>query len=280
MRKISFFLGLFLQPAFASTEQPLRVVSETLPPFQVIHNNGQFGGRAVEMVQAILDEADFDSPIDVMPWARAYKTAQKEKNVAIFSIAFSKKRKDLFHWIGALYALERSSLIGLKSRTELAKNSLDEAKQFRTCSELETYSYQYLVNKGFVPGKSLLTLRGTLSAIQTKSGGIARPAKHLLLLQNRNCDYVTGLWSVYAFSENYNDELKAYFYLGDTQQPLILNLAISLSSDQKVIDRLSSAYTTLLENGTLHQICSRDDPEKTYELSCAPIIPPSRAEDL
>ncbi|WP_231870086.1 substrate-binding periplasmic protein [Grimontia celer] len=255
-------------------------MSETLPPFQVIDDDGQFGGRAVEMVQAILDEADFDSPIDVMPWARAYKTAQREKNVAIFAIAFSEKRKDLFHWIGTLYALERSSLIGLKSRPELAKATLDEAKQFRVCSELETYSYQYLVNKGFQPNKNLFTLRGTLSALQTDTGGIARPAKHLSLLQNRKCDYVTGLWSVYAYSENNNDNLKAYFYLGDPKKPLILNLAMSLSSDQDVIDRLSAAYTTLLENGTLHEICSRDDPENIFELSCSAVKARGGAEDL
>ncbi|USH04969.1 transporter substrate-binding domain-containing protein [Grimontia kaedaensis] len=280
MRQFYVFIGLFFQAAFAFAEQPLRVVSETLPPYQIIDDEGQFGGRAVDMVQAILDEAGFDSPIDVMPWARAYKTAQKEKNVAIFAIAFSEKRKDLFHWIGALYALERSSLIGLKNRSELAKDSLEEAKQFRVCSELETYSYQYLVNKGFVPNENLFTLRATLFSIQTNSGGVARPARHLLLLQNRKCDYVTGLWSVYAYSENNNNDLEPYFYLGDPKKPLILNLAISLSSDQEVIDRLSTAYQTLFENGTLHQICTRDDPELTYELSCSAIKPTDHTEDL
>ncbi|EOD80921.1 ABC-type amino acid transporter [Grimontia indica] len=280
MRRIYVSLGLFSQAAIAFAEQPLRVVSETLPPFQVIDEEGQFGGRAVDMVQAILDEAGFDSPIDVMPWARAYKTAQKEKNVAIFSMAFSEKRKDLFHWVGQLYALERSSLIGLKSRSELQGDSLDHAKNFRVCSELETYSYQYLVNKGFKPDENLFTLRGTLSAIPTDNGGIARPAKHLSLLQNRKCDYATGLWSVYAYSENRNDDLKAYFYLGDPDKPLILNLALSLGSDQVVIDRMSKAYHTLLNDGTLYKICSKDDPEHTFTLSCAAVEPPENNGDL
>ncbi|MGF1769795.1 transporter substrate-binding domain-containing protein [Enterovibrio makurazakiensis] len=248
-------------------------MSEILPPFQVITPNGGFQGRAVDMVKAILEEADLsDATIDVMPWARAYKKAQKEKNVAIFSIAYSEKRAMKFHWIGPLYSLERSSLIGLKSRTDLNVPSLDDAKQFRVCSELDTHSYQYLQSLGFEANKNLFSVRSVLATYRTANGGIARPAANLTLLNAKKCDYVTGLWSIYAYSENANNGLTPYFYLGQRDKPLVLNMALSLQSDPAMLTTLTTAYRTLLDSGALYRVCVGDDPEKIYQLSCQVLL--------
>ncbi len=277
-RFITILFGL-LVTSFSQAATPLRVVSEILPPFQVISPNGGFQGRAVDMVKAILEEANMsDATIDVMPWARAYKKAQKEKNVAIFSLAHSEKRATKFLWIGALYSLERSSLIGLKSRSELNVPSLEDAKQFRVCSELDTYSYQYLQSLGFEANKNLFSVRSVLSAYRTASGGIARPAANLTLLNAQKCDYVTGLWSIYAYSENANSGLTPYFYLGDRDKPLVLNLALSLDSDPAMHNALTTAYRSLVDSGALYRVCVGNDPEKIYPRSCQVLLPAKEKE--
>ncbi|WP_407334327.1 substrate-binding periplasmic protein [Enterovibrio sp. 27052020O] len=265
---------IFFSMLVKAETQPLRVVSEILPPFQMINVNGEFKGKAVDMVNAILNEAGHDDiEIEVMPWARAYKKAQREPNVAIFSLAYSQKRAELFNWIGPLYGLERSSLIGLKSRAELDVPTLEEAKKFRVCSELETHSYQYLKSLGYEPNKNLLSVRSVLAFYHTNNGGIARPAQNLTLLNAKKCDYVTGLWSIYAYSENANHNLKPYFYLGQPDKPLLLNLALSLHSDPAMLDGLKKAYNTLKDSGELYRICMGDDREKLYERSCKTLLP-------
>ncbi len=274
-----FLLSLtFLISTLVNGEpHPLRVVSEILPPFQTINDGGEFQGKAVDMVNAILDEAGYnEATIAVMPWARAYKKAQKETNVAIFSLAYSEKRSTLFHWVGALYALERSSLIGLKRRDDLNVPTLEEAKKFRICSELDTHSYQYLKSLGYEPNKNLFSVRSVLATYRTDNGGIARPALNLTLLNAKKCDYVTGLWSIYAYSENADQSLKPFFYLGQPSKPLVLHLAMSLNSDQAVIDNLKTAYKTLKENGELHRICIGNDSAKLYERSCKATLPTSK----
>ncbi len=258
----------------ARADNSLRVVSEFLPPFQVFNDAGQFSGRAVDMMEVILKEANMEeSEIDVMPWARAYKTATKEKNVAIFSIAYSEKRKNLFHWIGPLYALERSSLIGLNHREDLAITSLEDAKRFRVCSELETYSYQQLQTLGFEQNKNLFSLNSLLNTFRTPDGSVARPALRISLLRNGKCDFVLGPWSTYAFDDSIGKDLKSFLYLGDPESPLVLNLAINPKSDPSVISALENAYNRLRKSGKLYDVCTQDDPKKLHVASCEAAAP-------
>tara|TARA_R110002051_G_C8355556_1_gene440910 strand:- start:10 stop:195 length:186 start_codon:yes stop_codon:yes gene_type:complete len=60
------------------------VVTELSPPNQVLLNN-QVTGYSTELVNMIILEAKLNAPINMYPWARAYKMAEFFKLVVASS---------------------------------------------------------------------------------------------------------------------------------------------------------------------------------------------------
>ena len=52
-------------------------------------------------------------PIQVYPWARAYKMALEEENVVLFGMTYTQDRSELFKWVGPL-ATKRDILLARK----------------------------------------------------------------------------------------------------------------------------------------------------------------------
>lgn len=151
----SFFLIIFIlivavSPSFA---QKITVVTESNPPYQNIIN-GQIGGVCTDIVKAVLKEANIDYDIKVFPWVRAYNMALEDKNVLIYSIARSKKREELFHWVGRIIPFS-VYLYKLKEAGGLQIDSLEEAKNYRVGVIREGFRHQFFLKKGFIEGQNL-----------------------------------------------------------------------------------------------------------------------------
>ncbi len=93
-----FLLGLFSLPTLILA-QPLRIVTENMPPYNYQTNKGKLSGPSTEVVRALLKSLKLKTQIEVLPWARAYKLATTEPDVMIFSIIRSPAREPLFHWL-------------------------------------------------------------------------------------------------------------------------------------------------------------------------------------
>lgn len=127
MKKILFFAAsiwiLMSQPLAA---QELTVLTENLPPLNYVEN-GKLVGSSVEIVEEIQARIGSDEPIQVYPWARAYKMALEEENVILFGMTYTEDRSSLFKWVGPL-ATKRDILLARKDET-FSISSLEDAKK-------------------------------------------------------------------------------------------------------------------------------------------------------
>lgn len=127
MKKLLVCIFLvFLSAADIACAENLKILTENLPPLNYLEN-GNLVGSSVEIVQEIQKRVGSTEPIQVYPWARAYKMALEEKNVILFGTTYTEERKDLFKWVGPL-ATKRDILLARKdSSTVISK--LGDAKQ-------------------------------------------------------------------------------------------------------------------------------------------------------
>lgn len=80
----------------------LKVLTEDLPPYQVVREQQVVAGSAYLQVDAILRGAGLPCRTEVMPWARAFELARTEPNTLIYSIARLPAREHLFIWLAPL----------------------------------------------------------------------------------------------------------------------------------------------------------------------------------
>lgn len=132
--------------------EPLTVVTEELPPYNMVRN-GKVTGMSTEVVEAVLRQADLPGTIKSMPWARAYDIGLHGDNVLIYSIARTAEREELFQWVGSI-APSRLFLYSVASRP-IHLQTLDEARHYQIGTVKDDVSEQYLVSKGFVVGQNL-----------------------------------------------------------------------------------------------------------------------------
>ncbi|KAF7785835.1 polar amino acid transport system substrate-binding protein [Pseudoalteromonas rubra] len=127
----------------------LRVVTEELPPYQMSGKNGQIEGVAAEKVNRVLATLEITSNIEVMPWARAYKTAINEPGTLIFSIVRTPARENLFHWLGVLMST-KTYLISLRERTDIEVETLSDLLDYKVGVKRDDVVYQFLASKNML----------------------------------------------------------------------------------------------------------------------------------
>ena len=136
----------------ALAAEPIRVVTEEFPPYNMTEN-GKLTGFSTEVVEAVLAEIGERATIQSMPWARAYDMAQSTENVLIFTIMRTAAREKLFKWVGVV-APSEWSLFSLKDNP-IRLSTLEDAKKYQTATVNQDAGEQYLVSNGFEVGKNL-----------------------------------------------------------------------------------------------------------------------------
>ncbi|MCK7612698.1 substrate-binding periplasmic protein [Roseibium sediminicola] len=100
-------LCLALLVIVASTQslraQELRLITSPWPPSNYLDEAGRPTGLSVAVVEALKTRLDVTAPIEVIPWARGYLTAQTKPNVILFTAGRTKERLDMgFEFIGPI----------------------------------------------------------------------------------------------------------------------------------------------------------------------------------
>ena len=131
----------------STANQNLMVVTELAPPNQVLLNN-QVTGYSTELVNMIILEAKLNAPINMYPWARAYKMAVNNSNTLIYSMARTTDRETLFHWIGPVAQFEMG-FVKLSERSDINFDNTEQAKQYKIAVQRHDIAAQVLVKRGF-----------------------------------------------------------------------------------------------------------------------------------
>lgn len=147
---LAFTCALWVLPSIAA---PLRVVMEVSPPHQT-NPQGVPGGLTTAVVQEMLGHARLTAPIEVYPWARAFKIASTTPNVLIYNMARTSERENNFIWIGEV-ASYRFGFVKLKKRDDIHIRQFADAKNYVAGTQRDDFSADWLRTQGFTLGKQL-----------------------------------------------------------------------------------------------------------------------------
>lgn len=126
----------------------LEVVTENWRPYNYLENK-EVKGVSTNIVKQVLDRSGIKYTIKVYPWARAYKMAQKNRNVLIYSIIRIAPREKLFKWVRPLGKGGVTSLYRLKKNKHINPKTIEEARAYKIVANLNSMDHLWLENQGF-----------------------------------------------------------------------------------------------------------------------------------
>lgn len=164
LRLVAYLVATLCAPALAANPPlTLDVVTEDLPPYQVVVNGRLAAGTAYLQVKAMLDNTPYRYKFQVLPWPRAVKVATNTPNTLIFSIARTADREHQFHWIGPLVPMQYYFYSAHKG-PKIQITDPRQALAYSTVSVRDSVEAQRLLALGFVEGENLTLVGDYLAA--------------------------------------------------------------------------------------------------------------------
>lgn len=154
MRWQIFLLGWLLQQNTAAA--PVQLVTEVFPPYQQMQES-TVAGWSVDIVRQIMTTAQLPYQIEVMPWARAFKTAHTTPDTLIFSLLRTEEREGQFAWIAPLCPM-RISFYTSSQRPEVQADDLNSALKYVVGVENGQANYRFLREQGFRESRNLVVV--------------------------------------------------------------------------------------------------------------------------
>lgn len=133
--------------------EEFKVVTTEFPPYQILDGE-EVRGISTEIVKGVLEIAGIKAHFYGYPWPRAYRIAQKEPNVLIYSLARTSEREKLFKWVGSIVPFN-VYFWKLRDRHDIKANTIEEAKRYVSGGTIDDIKAIELVKLGFVSGKNL-----------------------------------------------------------------------------------------------------------------------------
>lgn len=220
--------------ALARAQEPILIVTEDLPPLQIVEHGRVIDGLAYQKVKRLVDSAKLEVNWLVVPWSRAYQLALTQPNILLFSVVRTPERENLFTWIGQLLVMDLF-LVSHKSR-DIKASTLEEAKQFLVGAKHSDVVFEYLAAEGFIADKNMIVVSDTTYTYK-------------VLLKGRVDLVPANKTMIEAYCTNADCTLEDFRFnipLPDMQQDFYL--AASKGTDPKVIKALSDAYHSLEAN--------------------------------
>lgn len=137
-----FFLGL-LAEAEAHT---IKFATEEYPPYNFSTRNGP-SGASVDQVKLIMERLKWSFTIEMLPWARAVMLAETDPTYCVFTTGHDSGRDKSFQWVEPL--LVDHMVMVRRAGSDIAPQSLEDARRFTVGTQHEDFSASYLRENGF-----------------------------------------------------------------------------------------------------------------------------------
>lgn len=240
MRTIYLIILLCSLNAYA---EPLRAVTEQLSNFQFINSTGEIDGFAVEAVNKLSHEAGYQTHLDIMPWARAYKLAQNEPNLMIFSMARTEQREAQFHWIGSLCRVPLY-IWSLADNPTKHISGIDELKLRSFVVRQDSQFDQYLTSLSF-------TNLFRINDVEQTLGMLLKGRAEFTIHGNLQMNYILDNLGVAS------SQFKRLYRFEDVTSNL--SLAFSKDTDVEVLDNYNAAFAAMEASETLSMLQNKWD---------------------
>jgi len=231
-------LATTMSPAFA---EKISVVTEEMAPYNFTdEKDKQITGLSTEVVKEVLKRAKVDHEIKSFPWSRAYKMAQEDPDVAIYSIGRNEEREKMFKWVGVV-AKRDVYLYKLKSRTDIKASKLEDLKPYNFGGIRDGIRTMYLVKEGFKVEQVTDDISNIKKLQAGRIDGI--PSDDLALI---------------ALAKNSGVEF-------DSLEKLIkidklsggLSMAFSLKTSDETVEKCRVALDSMVKDGTFDAIAAK-----------------------
>ena len=225
----------------------LTILTENLPPLNYIENSVLIG-PSVEIVKEIQRRVGSNEPIQVYPWARAYKMALEEENVVLFGTTHSKVRDTIFKWVGPL-ATKRDILVAKKG-SGIKINSLEDAKNVKRIGTLRDDTRERLL-------KSL-----GFTNLEPVSDEQLNAQKLVLGRLDLWAYKIPGLRTVCDLAGVDHNELEEVYHL----RKINVSIAFSKKTSDSIVEKWRKAFDAMHADGTIMKIRKKwnmkleDDP--------------------
>ena len=222
----------------------ITVVTENLPPFQYYNQDKKLTGFSVEIVNALLNKANAEVTIQVLPWAQAYEMALKQKNVMIFSINRSSERQQKFKWVGD-FLKQNYYFLSLNSRKDIKINHIKDVKGYITGVVRDSFEHQVLKKYGFSSPQNLHVSTAQIPLLNR--------------LFERKIDLIFGskinLLGTMDYIKRNRDDIKLIYQINET--PGNVSIAFSKKTDDKTVNHFRHAFAAIKSDGTLDKIIKK-----------------------
>lgn len=212
-----------------SAAEKIDAVTEFLGQLQFVNQQGEIDGFAVEVAHAVSRRAGYELDIAMLPWARAYKTAQDQPNTLIFSVAKFPEREPKFKWIGILC---RFPMIVWESasRPQVKINTLEDLRSGTFVTTKKSRVEAFLENHSFNKWFSVVG--------QDQIFGMLQKGRADYMISS---DYMmTEKFAAHGFARN---DFRQVYRLKDMHQEL--NLAFGLKTDPELVEAFKVAFEAL-----------------------------------
>lgn len=221
----------------AADEQPITLYTESFPPYNYQDEGGELKGVALDVVVKIMTASGMPYEIKLLPWARTYREAMKDKRGLIFSLARSEVREDQFEWLAYL-ATPEFYLFGRASENRQVSTEAIKRGDFTAICEDIDASCMILMDAGFP--RSKLYNRGDGGSSETT------------MIEYGRADFYLGDIYHHPFRMKALGKdvarTKPIFKVGEG---FALYLAAGLHVDMDIRTRIREAYSRLVETGAL-----------------------------
>lgn len=239
--RIVFKLLLLLLSAgsvFANEQKTIQVVTEYLAHYQLLDDSGDVYGYSPSVVDRLFEITGFQQERQVLPWARAYKTALNGKNVLIYSMARTSMREDKFHWIGSL-SHEKLHFWGLASKFPEPLTSWRELEMFQVAVSIGSNPEQYLTGRKFP----------RIYRVNDSDVGLA------MMLKDRTDLIVASRMGLADRVPNFKKVISDFTPVFEIEAlNSNLSVAFSLDSDPEILMQFRAAFGQLESSGELQRL--------------------------
>jgi polar amino acid transport system substrate-binding protein len=193
------------------------------------HDAEDIGGTAAEIVKLLFEEADIDYKMRLRTWSVSYERAVERPNYGVFSTARTESRENAFEWVGPVG--QYSWILLAKKGNTLRIDSLDDLNGLRIGGYQGDAATTFLQEQGF-----------DVSTLPNESLNAQRLANDLIDV------WITSDINGFKIAEEsgYPDVEEAFRI-----RTVGLYLAMNPGTDPRVINRLNTAYDSLVATGDI-----------------------------
>lgn len=237
------FLGSLVNGSSTWATTPhINLVTEHLPPYQIVAADRSISGFAVEVITQVMQRSPYEFSLKSYPWVRSYNLALQKQNHCIFSIARLKSREALFKWVGPLSEVNNAVIWGLKDR-DFDIKQLADAKKYKIAVNRNDITHTGLTENGFVEGEHLYVLNDAKSLVKLLN---TRTEIDLIVADDITIGFRTELAGITM------DKLQRVYEI--KQLPLNFFFACSVQTDDAIINQLSKNLSSMYQDGSYDAI--------------------------